>query len=60
MDEEESRRKSRSHHHQQYMEVMETINEKPSQAERRSSERVIYSPRRISRDRCCKFSTLSV
>lgn len=56
MDEDENRRKSRSHHHhQQYMEVMETINEKPSQAERRSTERVVYSPRRISRDRCCKF-----
>lgn len=54
MDEDESRRKSRSHHHQQYLEVMETINEKPSQVERRSSERVIYSPRRITRECCCK------
>uniref|UniRef100_A0A336LUW4 CSON005454 protein n=1 Tax=Culicoides sonorensis TaxID=179676 RepID=A0A336LUW4_CULSO len=36
MDEEETRRKSRSHHHQQYMEVMETINEKPTQTARPS------------------------
>lgn len=54
MEHDETKRRSRSHHHQQHIvEVMETINEKPSLIEAR--QRVIYSPRRITRDCCCEY-----